>query len=401
MAVDLSVDKAATAGWAGAVTWTAEVTRPMHMVGTGVSGMWFTPTSRDKFIDSPPVVWSYQGSSSKPGLTADASAAPETVQLLVRKAKESGLPIIINLLANPNPDTWVAGCMAAEEAGADMLELNFSYAIQPGVGMHAGWHRNLDKTQSVIKAVKARTSIPVMVKLNAFLIPQEIREWAKACVEAGADAISITNSMPGFAGVDIETGLPLSLSLEMDGGVRGQVEIITGPATKAVALAGVAIVASAVNVPVAAIGGVQDWQDAVEHMMLGASLVQVASAVCTYGHRLVRDLTKGLEAFMERKGYHTTKDFVGLTNNRYRVGQVATILAPGNAQPRKLIVDEPKCTGCGRCLPPCETAGGEAIKMENGVAVIDQEACQKCNLCMLVCPEGAVRVEWDPAYLQR
>ncbi len=386
--------RAAKAGWGGATTWTAVT------MGEVVQEFSFSLPHEVKFIDNPPAYWAYQtaGDIAK-GFTIDAPRATARVERLVRKAKESGLPIIANVLGSLDFDPWVARCVAAEKAGADILEVNMSYAIQPGIGMHLGFHRDLDKARGIVRAVREKTSIPITVKLNAFLIPQEIRDWAKACVEAGADAITITNSMPGMIGVDVETGLPLTTVRDVTGRLRGMVTIVGGPGTKHISLAATALVDSAVDVPIAAIGGVSDWYSAVEHMMLGASLVEVASAAMAYGHGMVRGMIRGLEEFMERHGYERVEDFVGLTSKKYHVGEVRTTCAPADEQPRKNVVDETKCNGCGKCMVACRDGAHEAITIEDRIAKINQEICWKCNLCILVCPEEAISTQWEAGIL--
>ncbi len=391
--------KAAEVGWAGAVTWTGEITSDVEPGGDYSLPQYRIPHGV-KYIDRPPAFWSFESSHYKQGVKVDDPCPAERVENVVKKSKESGLPIIANIGGTLDPNYWVRSCIAAEKAGADILEVNPSYAMMPGAGMHLGFHRDLDKTKELISAIKAKTNIPIMVKLNAFLIPQEIRDWAKACVEAGADAISVTNSLPGVVGVDVETGAPLSTFVDVNGRTRGMVEIVTGPAIRPIGLAAVALIDSAVDVPISAIGGISDWQGAVEYMLLGASLVQVGSAAIAYGHRLVKDLTRGLDQYMERKGYKSIQDFVGMTNRKYIVGEVFSNPGPSKAQPRRMVVDETKCNGCGRCLAPCETNGRGAMVIKDGLATINEAICQKCNLCMLVCPEGAVTTVWEPGYLR-
>ncbi len=422
MAVDLSVDfcgvklknpfllssspaarvealpKAAKAGWAGAVTWTAEIMCDVEPGGDYPLPMYRIPHGVGH-IDRAPDFWSFQSTHQKTGLKVADPCPAERVELVTRKSKESGLPIAVNIAGTRDVEYWIKACQAAERGGADILEVNPSYAILPGAGMHLGFHRNLDATRTLIRAIKEKTHTPVMVKLNALLIPQEVRDWAKACAEAGADAIAITNSVPGVIGVDVETGAPISTFVDSYGRTRGMVEIVTGPGIRPLGLAAVALVDSTVDIPIAAIGGVTDWHSAVEYMLLGASVVQVGSAAIAYGLRMVRELTRGLEEYMERKGYKRIEDFVGLTNKTYGVGQVYSNPGVSRAQPRTMTVIEEKCNGCGRCMPPCEISGRQAIRVVDGVAVIDQQKCQKCNLCMLVCPEGAVKSVWAPGAL--
>ncbi len=393
-----ALDKAAKAGWAGAVTWTGEIfsDRP---VGDDFGKHQYTLARGNKYIDRPPALWSFESSDSV-GPSPEYPYPYKRVEMVVAKSKQFGLPIIASIFGF-NEDQYARASIGAEKAGADMLELNVSYAIPPRAGMHLGSHRDLGWTKAIIKAVKAKTNVPVMVKLNAFLIAQELRDWAKACVEGGADAISITNGLPGFAGIDVETGVPLDAFVDVNGRVRGEIQTFSGPAIRPFSLAGVAIVDAAVEVPIQAIGGVSDWYSAVEYMMLGASMVQVGSAAIAYGHRLVRDLIRGLEQFMERKGYSSIQDFVGVTNKKYLVGEPLTSALSTERQPRRMIVEATLCNGCGRCLPPCETNNGRgAIKMIDGIAIIDDNICDKCNLCVLVCPQGAIRTEWEPGYLK-
>ncbi len=387
--------KALKAGWAGAVTWTAEMMCDVEPGGDYALPQYRIPQGVG-FIDRPPAFWSFQSSHNKQGLKVSDPCPPERVERVVRMSKESGLPVIANIVGARDIDYWVKGCQAAERGGADIIEVNPSYAILPGAGMHLGFHRNLEMTKTLIKSVRANTTKPLMIKLNALLIPQEIRDWAKACADAGADAISITNSMPGVVGVDVETGAPLCAFVDMNGKTRGMVEIVTGPAIRPLGLAAVALVDWTVDLPIAAIGGVADWVNAVEYMMLGASVVQVGSGAIAYGLRMVKDLVKGLEQFMERKGFRSVQDFVGITNKRYEIGNVYSNPGYSRTQPRTMTVTEELCNGCGRCLAPCEISGRGAIKIVDGTATIDQKLCQKCNLCMLVCPERAVKSVWHP-----
>jgi dihydropyrimidine dehydrogenase (NAD+) subunit PreA len=309
------------------------------------------------------------------------------------------MPIIANIVGIA-VDPWIKSCIAAEKAGADILEVNPSYAIHPRLGMHHGWPDNLDMTRQLIKAIREKISIPITVKLNAFLIPNKLKAWARACVDGGANAISISNSIPGFSGLDIETGgLPRTVFIDKDGTFRGTAyQICDGPGIRPIGLAAVALIAWEVDVPIIAIGGVSDWYSAVEYFMLGASMVQVGSAAMAYGHRMSRGLKRGLEDFMERKGYKRVHDMVGIANKKYRIGESYMSAATCKEQPWKMYVDESKCTGCGRCATTCETAAYEAAKVVDGVAEINQELCIKCCMCKLVCPEEAISMAWESGY---
>ncbi|MDP6509888.1 MAG: tetratricopeptide repeat protein, partial [Dehalococcoidia bacterium] len=198
------------------------------------------------------------------------------------------------------------------------------------------------------------------------------------------------------AGVDIETGMPIPTQMDVGGRMRGMVTGLSGPAIKPMGLRAVSEVVQAVDVPVMGIGGIADWQSAMEYMMLGARVVQVGTAVLLHGHRIVKDMVRGLEEFMERKGYSRVEDFIGITSKSYAVGEPYT--STSEKQPRTMVVDEVRCTGCGTCMPACVASANGAIKVTDGVAVINQGLCVQCNSCMLVCPSGAVSTVWESVH---
>jgi dihydroorotate dehydrogenase (NAD+) catalytic subunit len=143
----------------------------------------------------------------------------------------------------------------------------------------------------VTAAVKAATSIPVAVKL-APNVP-DISRIAAAVVEAGADAITAINTMPGMV-IDARAGCPV-LSNRVGG--------ISGPALKPIALRCVYEIARGVNVPIIGTGGVNGGTDAAEMLMAGATAVGVGSAVWYRGVAALGTIAAELEAFMEGEGY--------------------------------------------------------------------------------------------------
>jgi dihydropyrimidine dehydrogenase (NAD+) subunit PreA len=386
--------KAAKAGWAGAAPWGAEITcEHAECIGASIPHDF-------KYIQKAPAYWTFGFASHARGLNPANLYPVERAERMIKKAKESGIPIIANIVGIA-VDPWIKDCMTAEKAGADILEVNISYALHPKVGMQFGWPDNPDMTRKLIEAIREKVSIPIIVKLNGFLVPNKLKAWAKACVEGGANAISVTNSIPGFSGLDIERGgLPRTAFIDGEGTVRGTAfQICDGPAIRPIGLAAVALIAWEVDVPIIAIGGVSDWYSAVEYFMLGASMVQVGSAAMAYGHRMVRDMKRGLEDFMERKGYKSVKEMVGIANKKYRIGEsIYGSAVSGKEQPWKMVVDESKCTGCGSCAVTCETSAYKAAKVVDGVGQINQELCIKCCMCKLVCPEEAISMEWNSGY---
>jgi len=151
----------------------------------------------------------------------------------------------------------------------------------------------------VTAAVRAATSLPVMVKLTPNT--GDIVGVAVAVAEAGADAISLINTLKGVA-IDIAKRRPLL------GNVSGG---LSGPAIKPIALYMVYEVAGAVKVPVVGIGGIASASDALEFIMAGANAVQVGTANFT-NPKAPLEVLEGIEAFMAKEGVKDISELVGV-----------------------------------------------------------------------------------------
>jgi dihydroorotate dehydrogenase (NAD+) catalytic subunit len=150
----------------------------------------------------------------------------------------------------------------------------------------------------VTAAVKKATSLPVMVKLTPNT--GDIVGVAQAVAEAGADAISLINTLKGIA---IDTSKRRPLLGNISGG-------LSGPAIKPVALFMVYEVAGAVKVPIVGIGGIATASDALEFIMAGASAVQVGTANFT-NPRAPLEVLEGIEAFMAKEGVKDIAELIG------------------------------------------------------------------------------------------
>jgi len=379
--------KAAKYGWGSAIHWQGET-----MTEEGASYHGYIPREFN-YIQKPPFWWSFQNSCG-PKIKENESqlAVPEKLEEAISRAKESGMIVGANLQEGQNEEAWARSTKAASRGGADFVEVNWSCPYHPTSGYVIGADRDI--RLRTIKAVRENTDLPMMVKLNASLGQQELAQITRDAVDSGANAISCSNTFRGMIGVDVETGVPLPCEMSLDGILRGMVGGISGSGIKPMVLRAVTEIRQVTDLPISAVGGITDWQSAVEYMLLGASTLQIGTGVMLYGYRLVRQLTKGLEEYMERKGYKRISDFVGKTSDKYFR---ADYVGPVEKQPRKMIVDEDKCTGCGLCLIACEASsqGSGALAIEDRVAKIDYALCKTCNTCSIVCPEGAIRVVWE------
>ncbi|HRJ16480.1 MAG TPA: NAD-dependent dihydropyrimidine dehydrogenase subunit PreA, partial [Saprospiraceae bacterium] len=268
----------------------------------------------------------------------------------------------------------------AENAGADGLELNFGCPhgmCERGMGSAVGQEPEVLKL--ITSWVMEVATVPVIVKLTPNI--SDITEPAQAAAQGGANAISLINTIQSLVGVDIDNfvSYPVVDGKSTNGGY-------CGPAVKPIALNMVKNCAQhpGVRLPISAIGGIENWRDAVEYLLLGASNVQVCTAVMHYGFGIIREMIPGLENYMRDKGFQRLDDFIGKAlpnvlhwedlNLHYDV---------------KASINPDKCIQCQLCYTACEDGAHQAIRIPEAGSRIPQiieENCVGCNLCSLVCP---------------
>ncbi|MBQ8741674.1 MAG: dihydroorotate dehydrogenase [Clostridia bacterium] len=176
------------------------------------------------------------------------------------------------------------------------LEVNVSCPNVHGGGMSFG--TSPEAAAEVVRAVKAVTTKAVIVKLSPNVT--DIVAIAKACEEAGADGISLINTMLGMR-IDLKTRKPV-IANKMGG--------FSGPAIFPVAVRMVYQVANAVNIPVIGMGGVSTAEDVIEMMLAGATAVEVGAANLINPYAC-RDIINDLPAAMDKYGIDNLKDIIG------------------------------------------------------------------------------------------
>ena len=141
------------------------------------------------------------------------------------------------------------------------------------------------------------------------------------------------------------------------------------------------------GLPISGIGGVTTWRDAAEFIALGCGAVQVCTAAMTYGFKVVQEMIRGLEDWMDAAGHKSLADFQGMAVPNVTDWQYLNLNYVTKAQ-----IDQDLCIKCGRCFAACEDTSHQAIAMseDRTFSVIDEE-CVACNLCVDVCPvEGCI-----------
>ena len=207
------------------------------------------------------------------------------------------VPVIVNV-AGETISEYVAVSRKLEGVpGISAVELNISCPNVAAGGMEFGTHPEL--AARVTSEVKSATSLPVIVKLSPNVT--DIKEIALAVAGAGADAISLINTLKGMA-IDIDQRRP-SLGNIVGG--------LSGPAIKPVALYMVFEAARAVRIPLIGCGGITCAEDALEFIMAGATAVQIATASLT-DPRSGLNVLEGIESYMRRNGVHSLTDLIGI-----------------------------------------------------------------------------------------
>jgi dihydroorotate dehydrogenase (NAD+) catalytic subunit len=207
------------------------------------------------------------------------------------------VPVIVNV-AGETIGEYVAVASRLEGVpGISGIELNISCPNVSTGGIEFGVDPEL--AARVASEVKAATTLPVIVKLSPNVT--DIKEIALAVEEAGADAISLINTLRGMA-IDIDQRKPCL------GNVVGG---LSGPAIKPVALYMVFEAARVVHIPVIGCGGIACAEDALEFIMAGATAVQIGTAILS-NPQLGLDVLEGIESFMRQHGVQNLTELIGV-----------------------------------------------------------------------------------------
>ncbi|HMU38681.1 MAG TPA: NAD-dependent dihydropyrimidine dehydrogenase subunit PreA [Pseudomonadota bacterium] len=288
--------------------------------------------------------------------------------------------LVVSLMVESKREIWHDMVRRAEDAGADGLELNFGCPhgmSERGMGSAVG--QVPEYTRQIVEWVKEVAKTPVIVKLTPNIT--DVSFPARAAKQGGADAVSLINTINSVTGIDLDTFVPRPMvhGASAHGGY-------CGPAVKPIALAMVAQVAQAVDLPISGIGGIGSWRDAVEFILLGAKTVQVCTAVMHHGFRIVLDMIDGLSSYLDQKGISSVADLCGRSLPAYKRWDQLNLNYRVIAH-----IDQEKCIGCGVCYAACQDGAHQAIdarpdaRGRTHVEILSHK-CVGCNLCSLVCP---------------
>lgn len=207
------------------------------------------------------------------------------------------VPVIVNIAGERLKEYAQVASLLEGVVGVKALELNISCPNVEAGGMEFGTSPRM--AAQVTKAVRKASSLPLLVKLTPNVT--DILEVAKAVAEAGADALTLINTVKGMA-IDLTTRKPVL------GNTSGG---LSGPAIKPVALYAVYRVSQAVNIPVVGCGGISSAEDALEFLMAGATAVQIGTATFNNPETAL-EVIAGLESFMRKEGIKDLASLIGV-----------------------------------------------------------------------------------------
>ena len=359
----LQVQRAFGAGWGGAVWKTLGV--PIQNVSSrfgavtirGVQGAGFNNIEliTDRSLD------------------VNFKEIAETKRLFPKHA------VVVSLMVETREE-WREIIKRSVDAGADGLELNFGCPhgmCERGMGSAVGQEPRVN--QEITSWAVEFSRVPVLVKLTPNV--HDIVPHGLAAKRGGAHGVSLINTIKSIIGVDIDRFVPQPrvAGASTNGGY-------CGAAVKPIALHMVAALAreKEFGIPISGIGGVCNWRDAVEFMLLGASNVQVCTEVMLRGYKVVEDMIDGLGEYMRTHGFTRVEQMVGKAVPGFSEWGDLDLNYETVAK-----IDAGTCIGCQLCVQACHDGAHQCIHPSaNGtrVPVVDESECVGCNLCQIVCP---------------
>ncbi len=325
--------------------------------------------------------------------------------------------VVVSAMVESKPVAWQDVIHRIQDTGADGIELN--YGCPHGMserGMGSAVGQVPEYCEQITRWVMDVAKIPVIVKLTPNI--SDIVMPARAAVAAGANALSLINTVNSIIGVDLAT-LEITPSIGGRGGHGGY----AGPAVKPIALNMLAAlgrdsIVRGSGLPISGMGGISTWRDAAEFLLLGASNLQVCTAVMHYGFRIVEDLCDGLSNWMDEKGFASISNVVGRSLDQVTDFKDFDLSFKAIAR-----IDQDKCIRCDLCYVACNDAAHQCIDLfdkhgkviapvaydprSNGKLeavsarpkiVVREADCVGCRLCFNVCPvENCIHMLQVPA----
>lgn len=303
----------------------------------------------------------------------------KNLEMMQQLKKDFPEKVLIASIMCETEEEWTKLAQSVTQIGADIIECNFSCPQMTVHSMGSDVGTNMELVEKYSAAVRKGTHLPVLAKMTPNITTMEVA--ARAAIKGGATGIAAINTIKSITEIDLDnmTALPV---------VNGKSSIsgYSGKAVKPIALRFIAQMAKDPElrgVPISGMGGIENWRDALEFILLGASNLQVTTSIMQYGYRIVEDMISGLSHWMED---NSVNDLAAL------VGRALPNIVPAEEIERDFKVfpnfSDDKCIGCGRCYISCFDGGHQAINWQDMSRrpELNKEKCVGCGLCWIVCP---------------
>ncbi|MDH3855749.1 MAG: dihydroorotate dehydrogenase [Nitrosopumilus sp.] len=241
-----------------------------------------------------PTIFSVKGGGWINAVGLSNPGAPNFAKMI---EPNQNVPIIVSLVGSI-PEDFEMMIKQFENCKVLAYELNLSCPHVAKVGLEVGDDPELVK--KIVTTVKNTTVVPVIAKVG--LGTSNYLNTVSTAIDSGIDAITAINTVRATA-IDVETQRPI-LSNKFGG--------LSGTPIKPIALRCVYEISSKYNVPIIGCGGISTWEDAIEFFLAGASAIQLGSAIGDNWIGVFDEINKGILQYMQRKGFSTIKDMVGL-----------------------------------------------------------------------------------------
>ena len=339
----------------GPLSYDAEGVIRAHNAGAGAV---VTKTIRDEAAKNPYPHISEAGNSTLINAEKWTDLKPTTwikEEIPAIKNHSEDINLIVSLGHTPQEvQNWVE---KIEKTGADAIEI-VSYME--------------DSIVEMVKIAVKNVDIPIILKVSPNWTDPV--KTAVECVNAGADAVTVMDSVGPVLEVDVHSERPIV------GGEKGM-GWITGKAIRPLAQAIIAQLTERIEVPIIGLGGVMKAEDAVKMLMVGSSVVGVCTSLLTQGVKYLDKLNKDIDQLMEELGYDTIDEISGKAFENL----------PKKENIKKFTFEfiADKCIDCQRCVDLCPY---NARKLENMNMELDKNKCRYCGYCASVCPTDALNI---------
>jgi dihydropyrimidine dehydrogenase (NAD+) subunit PreA len=284
---------------------------------------------------------------------------------------------VISSMAGRSRDEWLKVSRRLSQAGADIIECDFSVSIDetnPAGPCVASDLKLLEKAARYVREGARNT--PIIFKLPGML--EAKAQVVDILKSADADGINLFYEPKGVPGINLTNFVPFP-----NVGAKSTLSTMGGSGIKPYTL-GVLAEWGKVNkgLEISALGGAYDWRDCVEYILMGAKLIQFHGAVLQRGVQLVDDLYSGVGDYLSEKMISSLDKLVGKSlpffTTPEKLPRTAHVVA---------AIDEKVCIRCGLCYQVCEGLGYHAINFSGQrKPTVDKKKCMGDGLCVASCP---------------